>query len=252
MKTIKIAVISGKGGTGKTTIAYSLATALVQKGSKVGILDIDLTGPNLTDILEKKDLDIIDDRFIPASVKGVRYVSLGQIASEGDPVLWAGKDLESAARQLLERTDWGDLDYLVIDFPPGSGSESQAILPLMDYALIVTVPSVLAESNVRRIIEMCRETQTPILGLIKNMTRFICPNCNGESVIFPEDHGFEDLGIPTIAEVPINPKIAREKLINNFPVARVLEAMKKPVLLERRKKSMKRIMMELLFKRGKG
>ena len=245
----KIAVISGKGGTGKTTVAYSLAASLAKRGFKVGILDVDLTGPNLTDILGKNELDVVNDRFVPASAKDVRYVSLGQIASEGDPVLWTGKDLEAAARQLLERTDWGKLDYLVLDFPPGSGSESQALLPLMDYALIVTVPSVLAESNVRRIIEMCRETGTPILGLIKNMTRFVCPGCGRESVIFPEDHGFEDLGIPTISEIPLNPKVAREKLINDFPIGAVLEAMKTPVLLEKRKKSMKRILLELLFKR---
>ena len=243
-------MISGKGGTGKTTVAYSLAASLDKRDFKVGVLDVDLTGPNLTDILGKKEIDVVDDRFIPASAKGVRYVSLGQIASEGDPVLWSGKDLESAAKQLLERTVWGDLDYLVVDFPPGSGSEPQALLPLMDYALIVTVPSVLAESNVRRVIEMCRETGTPILGLIKNMTRFICPECSRESIIFPEDHSFEDLGIPTISEIPLHPKIAKEKLINDFPVDAILEAIKNPVLLEKRGKSMKRILLELIFKRG--
>lgn len=104
----------------------------------------------------------------------------------------------------------------------------------MDYALIVTVPSVLAESNVRRIIEMCRETQTPILGLIKNMSKFVCPGCGLESKIFPEDHSFEDIGIPTLAEVPLAPKVAREKMINKFPVDAVLESMKHPVLLQKR------------------
>ena len=245
---IKIGVVSGKGGTGKTTIAYSLAASLAKKGFQVGILDVDLTGPNLTDILGNNELDVVDDRFIPASAEGVKYVSLGQIASEGDPVLWSGKHLESAARQLLERTDWGDLDYLVVDFPPGSGSETQILLPLMDYALIVTVPSVLAESNVRRIIEMCRETQTPILGLIKNMTRFVCPGCDREYRIFPEDHSFEDLGIPTISEIPLNPKIAREKLINDFPADQVLDAMKKPVLLKKREKKLAKALLKLLLR----
>jgi len=246
----KIGVLSGKGGVGKTTVACSLALSLAKKGYGVGILDSDLTGANIHDVLGKTELDVINDRFVPASSKGVRYVSLGQIASDGDPVLWAGKDLESAAKQLLERTDWGELDYLVVDFPPGSGSEPQALLPMMDYALIVTVPSVLAESNVRRVIEMCRETQTPILGLVKNMTRFICPGCGREERIFPEDHSFEDLGIPTISEVPLNSKISREKLINDFPVDAVLEVMKNPVLLEKRERSMKRILLEFIFKRG--
>ena len=247
---VKIGVVSGKGGTGKTTVAYSLATSLAGKGFRVAILDIDLTGPNVADILGKGSLDVVDDRFIPASAGGLRYVSLGQLASEGDPVLWSGEDLASAARQLLERTTWGDLDHLVVDFPPGSGSESQALLPLMDYALIVTVPSALAESNVRRIIEMCRETGTPILGLIKNMAGFVCPSCGRRHDIFPEDHGFEDLGIPTIAEVPLDPEVARSKRINHFPVDAVLEAMENPVRLKRRRRSLKRVLLERIFRRG--
>lgn len=245
---VKIGVISGKGGTGKTTVAYSLASALEEKGVRVGILDVDLTGPNLTDILEKKEIDVINDSFIPASAEGMRYISLGHIASEGLPVLWSGKDMESAARQLLERTIWGDLDYLVVDFPPGSGSEAQSLLPLMDYALIVTVPSALAESNVRRIIEMCRETGTPILGLIKNMAGFVCSHCGQEYDIFPEDHNFEDMGIPTIAEIPLSPEVASSKKINHFPVDAVLEAMKNPVILKR-KRSLKRVLLDLIFKR---
>lgn len=228
-------------------MAYSLAVALAKRGLEVGILDVDLTGPNLTDILGKKELDVVDDRFVPETAKGMRYVSLGQIASEGDPVLWSGKDLESAARQLLERTDWGDLDYLVVDFPPGSASEPQALLPLMDYALIVTVPSILAESNVRRVIEMCRETQTPILGLIKNMTKIACPNCGSTFEVFPEDHSFEDLGIKTLLEVPLDPKIAEKKMINGFDVKPILEATENPVVLKKRKKGLKRILLEAFF-----
>jgi len=241
--------LSGKGGVGKTVVACSLALALAKKGHSVGVLDSDLTGSNIPDILGKTELDVVGDKFIPTEAKGVRYVSLGQIASEGMPVLWEEKDLKSACKQLLERTDWGDLDYLVCDFPPGTESEIQGLLPLMDYALIVSVPSMLAESKVRRMIECCREYQVPILGVIMNMTKFVC-ECGREHRIYPEDHSFEDVGIPTIAEVPLNPKIAKEKVINEFPVEEVLQAMKKPVLLERREKSLKRIMLELLFKRG--
>lgn len=246
----RIAVISGKGGTGKTTVAYSLAVSLSLKGFNVGLLDVDLTGPNVTDILEKQELDVVEDCFIPTATETIKYVSLGQIASEGDPVLWSGKDIEAAAQQLLNRTDWGSLDYLVIDFPPGSGSETQALLPLMDCTLIVTIPSVLAQSNVARIVEMCRETQVPIIGLIKNMTRFVCPHCGLKSILFPEDHDFEKLGIPTITEIPLEPKVARDKIIPDFPVDTVLEAMNHPVLLKKRKKSLKRRLMEILLKKG--
>jgi len=246
---MKIAVISGKGGVGKTTISVSLAIALAKKGFKVGLLDVDLTGSNIPDILGKRELEISDNnKFIPSINLGVKYISLGQIASDGMPVLWDPKDLRSAAKQLLERTNWGEIDYLICDFPPGFESETLEMLPLMDYLLIVTTPSNLSKSKVERMIEAAREYQIPILGLIKNMTTFICPNCGREYQIFPEDHSFEDLGIPTIAEFPLNPKYAEQKFINEFPVDAVLEAMKHPILLKKKPKSLRRKLLEILFK----
>ena len=244
---VKIGVISGKGGTGKTTISISIAYALAKKGYKTGLLDVDLTGPNVSDILGKKDVEVVNDRMIPAENLGIKYLSLGQIASEGDPILWGGKDIESASRQLLERTNWGNLDYIIVDFPPGTGSEPQALIPCMDYVVIVTIPSVLSESNVKRMIEMCREKQVPILGLIKNMTRFKCPNCNMEYNVFPEDHSFKD--IPTLAEFPIDPKVAENKIINHFPIEKVLDAMKNPIILKPRKRSIRRLLIELFIKK---
>lgn len=246
---VNVGVISGKGGVGKTTIACSLALSLAAKGFQVGVLDVDLTGANIPDILGKSSLEVMADRFIPVMSMGVEYVSLGQIASENDPVLWSGTDLASASRQLLERTEWRDLDYLVVDFPPGSGSEVQSMLPLMHLVLIVTIPSVLAESNVRRIIEMCREKQVAIIGLVKNMAYYVCPKCGDVSDIFPEDHSFESIGVPTIAEIPLNPKYSREKVINEFPIDAVLSAMKNPVLLKKRRRSLKRVMLQLLFRK---
>jgi ATP-binding protein involved in chromosome partitioning len=245
----KIAVVSGKGGVGKSTIAVSLALALARRGFKAGVLDADLTGSNIPDMLGKSELKITEnDRFIPSFSKGVKYVSLGQLAAEGMPVLWDPKDLRSAARQLMERTDWGEIDFLIFDFPPGFEAETLEMLPLMDYVLIVTTPSALSKSKVERMVEACREYQIPILGLIKNMTIFACPKCGQEYRIFPEDHNFEDLGIPTIAEFPLNPKVAEEKIVNEFPVEAVLEAMKNPVLLKKRPKSLRRRMLELIFK----
>lgn len=248
---IKIGSVSGKGGTGKTTISLSLGMAL-SKIAKVGILDIDLTGPNITDALGMKELVIKNDRFVPTRKNGdqIRYISLGQIASEGDPILWSGKNLKSAAKQLFERTDWGDIEYLVVDFPPGSGSETQAVLPEMDYALIVTVPSVLAHSNVQRMVEMCRELQIPILGLIKNMAHFQCPTCDTVTNIFPEDHSFEAVGIPTLVEIPLLLEVATKKYLNHFPIEPVLNAMKTPVILPLRKPSIKRRLIEYYMKLG--
>lgn len=244
----KIGIISGKGGTGKTTVAYSFADALSKRGFKAALLDVDLTGPNITDILENQELQVRNDKFIPSCEENLKYISLGQIVSDGDPVLWKGSDIKSAAEQLLQRTEWGELDYLVIDFPPGTGQEAQALLPMIDSVVIVTVPSVLSQSNVARIIEMCRETQTPILGLVKNMTHFKCSECGTIHKIFPEDHDFTTLGIPTLATIPLDPTVAREKIMNSFPVQKILDAMIHPVLLRPKKRSLKRKMIEVLLK----
>ena len=243
----KIGVLSGKGGTGKTTIAVSLALGLVKEEYGVGFLDCDLTGPNALDILGNHPIDVVDDRFVPAESKGLKYISLGHIASKNEPVLWSGEDYRSAARQLLERTEWGleasELDYLICDFPPGSGCEVQEMLPLMDSVVLVTVPSHLSESNVRRCLEMCREKQVPILGLIKNMTYFEC-ECGRKTRIFPEDHGFEEYGIPVLAEIPLKKEIAEEKTIPRLPIKKILDA--KPVLLK--KKRLKRKLLKFFGK----
>jgi len=239
----KIGVLSGKGGTGKTTIAVSLARALVEKGYTVGLLDVDLTGPNALDVLGNHPIKVKNDMFIPAEFKGLRYISLAHIASKNEPVLWSGKDFKSAARQLLNKTEWQQLDYLICDFPPGSGAEVQEILPLMNSVVIVTVPSHLSESNVRRCIEMCREKQIPILGLIKNMTFFQC-ECGRKTTIFPEDHSFEEYGIPVLAEIPLKKQVAKDKRVHNLPVEKILKA--KPILLKQKK--FKRRMLKLFGK----
>lgn len=245
----KIGVVSGKGGVGKSTIAASIALALASKGFRAGLVDLDITCPNVPDILGKSELEITrDDRFTPSIARNVKYISIGQIASEGDPVLWDPKDLRSAARQLLERTDWGDLDYLVCDFPPGFEAETLELLPLMDCILVVTIPSALSKSKVERMVEAAREFQIPVLGVVKNMSYFECQSCGSRHRVFAEDHSFEELGIPTIAEFPLSPKFADEKCINEFPVEAFLEALKRPVLLKKKPKSLRRRLLELIFK----
>jgi ATP-binding protein involved in chromosome partitioning len=247
----KVGVVSGKGGVGKSTIAVSMALALAKRGYRVGLLDVDLTGANVHDLLGRRELEIRDDKFVPSAERGVRYVSLGQIAANGVPVLWDAKDLKSAARQLLERTDWGDLDFLICDFPPGFGPETLEVLPLMDVLVMVTTPSALSRSKVERMIEAAREYQVPIAGVIVNMDRFACPKCGSEYRIFPDDHSFEELGIPTIARIPLSPEVAEKKVVNEFPVDEVLKAIERPVLLKRRPKSLRRRLLELLLKIGR-
>jgi ATP-binding protein involved in chromosome partitioning len=250
-----IGVLSGKGGTGKTTIACSIAVALARKHSqsglcfeyKVALLDADLTGMNARDVLGDNPIDVDGDFLVPAMFENLKYISLGHIAAPNDAVLWEpriheeqgldGKksvkivdDYRAVVRQLLERTEWGDLDFLIVDFPPGSGTVVQEMLPKMDAVVLVTVPSHLSRSNVRRCMEMCREKSVPILGLIKNMTVFEC-DCGRRTRIFPDDHSFEEFGIPVLAEIPLRPQVAKDKLIEDIPVEKIVNA--KPILLKR-------------------
>lgn len=244
----KIGVVSGKGGVGKTTVAVSLALGLARRGYRVGLVDLDLTGSNIPDVLGRRELGVTeDDRLIPTEYNNVKYVSLGQIVSDGDPVLWDPKDVRSAARQLFERTVWGELDYIVFDFPPGFEAETLEMLPLMDYVLIVTVPSALSRSKVERMVEACREYQIPILGVVENMAYMRCPSCGAPVRVFTEDHSFDEYGIPTIARIPLDPEIASKKVIEDFPVEKVIEAMKRPIILQR-KPGVKRKLLELLLR----
>jgi len=246
----QIAIISGKGGVGKSTIAVSLAVALTKLGYRTGLLDVDIHGPNISDILGGYDIDVdvVNDTFIPAEVNHLKFISIAHIVSKDHAILWRDKDRRSAIKQLMKRTDWGDLDFIILDFPPGLGSETQEMLPHVDYALIVTVPSVLSESKVKRCIDACREYQIPILGIIQNMTSFKCPHCSKIARIFPEDHSFEEYGLTILLEFPLDQKIAYTKIINEFPVDVILEAMKHPVLLPKRKRSFKRKLLELLLR----
>lgn len=261
----KLGVLSGKGGTGKTTIACSIAMALA-KTHRTALLDADLTGMNALDVLGDNPIDVNGDSLVPAMVKNLKYISLGHIAAPNDAVLWEprlheqngpdGKkkvsivdDYRAVVRQLLERTEWGDLDFLIVDFPPGSGAIVQEMLPRMDAVILVTVPSHLSRSNVRRCLEMCREKQVPILGLIKNMTVFQC-DCGKLTRIFPDDHSFEEFGIPVLAEIPLRAQVAKDKLIEDIPVDKIVNA--KPVLLKRThtQRTLMKVVGKLMFGRG--
>lgn len=216
---------------------------------------------NALDVLGNHPIGVEGDFLIPAEVKNLKYISLGHIAAPNDSVMWEPRihehkgpdgtktmkvvdDYRAVVRQLLERTEWGDLDFLIVDFPPGSGAIVQEMLPRMDAVILVTVPSHLSRSNVRRCIEMCREKQVPILGLIKNMSVFQCPHCGANTSIFPDDHNFEEFGIPVLAEIPLRPEIAKEKLILDIPADKIVNA--KPVLL--RNAHAKRTLMKFVGK----
>ncbi|MEX1032069.1 MAG: iron-sulfur cluster carrier protein ApbC [Cellvibrionaceae bacterium] len=189
-----IAVASGKGGVGKSTTAVNLALALSVEGAKVGILDADIYGPSQPQMLGvgKQQPKIINNRFmLPIEAHGLKSNSMGYLVTERTPMVWRGPMVSGAFQQLINQTDWGDLDYLIIDMPPGTGdiqlTLSQSV-PVSG-AVIVTTPQDIALLDARKGIEMFRKVNVPVLGIIENMATHICSNCGHEEHIFGSGGG---------------------------------------------------------------
>ena len=181
----KIVVLSGKGGVGKSTVAVNLAVALVAMGKRVGLLDADIHGPSVPTMLglEQASVEGTEGELVPVDVGGLKVMSLGFfLRSPDDAVIWRGPMKYGAIRQLLKDVAWGDLDYLIIDSPPGTGDEPLAVCELigaLDGAVVVTTPQKVAAVDVRKSITFCRRLQVPVLGVIENMSGFACPKCGG-------------------------------------------------------------------------
>ena len=167
-----IAIASGKGGVGKSTVAVNLAVALVQSGARVGLMDADIYGPNIPTMMGVKQIPGTNgEKLIPAEAYGVKLMSMGFLVKPGQPLIWRGPMLNSAIRQFLSDVDWGELDYLIVDLPPGTGDAPLSlaqILPLRG-ALIVTLPQAVSLEDASRSLEMFRALEVPILGVIENM-----------------------------------------------------------------------------------
>lgn len=219
LATIKnvIAVGSGKGGVGKSTVAVNLAIALVQEGAKAGLLDADIYGPSIPIMCgvkegERPTVAPAGNRIIPLSRFGMPLMSMGFLMGAGDAVIWRGPMLAKALHQFLEQVEWGDLDYLVVDLPPGTGdvqiSLSQMI-PLSG-AVVVTTPQDVALADVKRAIKMFQMTQVPLLGVVENMSSFKCPHCHQATSIFgggPDKGRYKELGVHLLGELPLEPAI---------------------------------------------
>ena len=189
-----IAVGSGKGGVGKSTVSVNLAFSLAQQNYKVGILDADIYGPSVGKMIGKAGktgLEVVDDKIIPVEIDGVKLMSFAFLVEEGQAVVWRGPMLGKAIEQFLYDINWGDLDYLVIDLPPGTGDTqlSLAQLTKMDSAVIVTTPQNVALQDANRAIDMFEQLNIPVLGVVENMSEFICPHCGGSSKIFSTGGG---------------------------------------------------------------
>jgi len=215
----KIIVLSGKGGVGKSTVAVNLATALALEGKQVGLLDVDLHGPTVPQLLGLNGRPVLMEGDVLAPVPvgdNLKVMSIAFLLQQhDDAVVWRGPMKAVAIEQLLGDVDWGELDYLVIDSPPGTGDEPLAVcqaIGQMDGAVIVTTPQETALANVRRSIKFCQLLDLKVLGVIENMSGFLCPHCGEVTDIFSKGGGESmaaKAGVPLLARVPLDPAIVQ-------------------------------------------
>lgn len=213
----KIIVMSGKGGVGKSTVAVNLAMAAMLSGQRVGLLDVDLHGPSVPTMLGLVDhrLENGENGMLPVAIGGLKVLSVGfLLRHRDDPVIWRGPVKMGVIRQFLEDVDWGDLDLLVIDVPPGTGDEPLSVcqlMPELEGAVIVTTPQKVAAADVRKSINFCKELDVKVLGVVENMSGFACPKC-GEVTPILRAHGgrdmAEEMGVPFLGSIPIDPLVA--------------------------------------------
>ena len=220
-----VAVASGKGGVGKSTTACNLAIGLATLGLKVGVLDADVFGPSmprLFGITEKPALGADGQKLKPIEKFGVKVMSIGFLIEENSAIVWRGPMVTSALNQFLRDVEWGELDVLVIDMPPGTGDVQLTIAqnaPLAG-AVIVSTPQDLSLIDARRAMAMFKQVETPILGVVENMSYFVCPHCGGRSDVFAHGgarHEAESQGVPFLGEAPLH-MLIRETSDDGKPV----------------------------------
>lgn len=207
-----IAVASGKGGVGKSTVAVNISVALAKAGAKVGLLDADIYGPNVPTMMGVNQLPPAkEDKLVPAEAHGIKLMSIGFLVPEGQPLIWRGPMLHSAIRQFIADVDWGDLDYLIIDLPPGTGDAQLSLaqsIPLSG-GVIVTLPQKVSLEDARRGLEMFRSMNVPIIGVVENMSFLTLPD-GSQLDVFGQGGG-EQLATATntdfIGSVPMDPAI---------------------------------------------
>ena len=218
-----ILVLSGKGGVGKSTVSTQIALGLANKSEdiNVGLLDIDICGPSVPRMLnlENQEIHQSNDGWSPVYVEdNLAVMSIGfMLPSKDDPVIWRGPRKNGLIKQFLTDVIWQELDYLIIDTPPGTSDEHISVIQYLKKAnvhgaVVVTTPQEVALSDVRKEINFCKKTKTPVLGVVENMSGFVCPHCNCESKIFPPVTGgaqkmCEEMNVPLLGKLPLEPKL---------------------------------------------
>src|SRR6056297_3021725 len=212
-----IAVASGKGGVGKSTVAVNLAAGLADRGANVGLFDADVYGPNVPQMLgsdTEPDVTTVDgeDRIEPPTAHGLKLMSVGLMIEDDDPVVWRGPVAQNTLTDLFADVSWGSLDYLVVDLPPGTGDVQLTVLQHLPVTgtVVVTTPQSVAVDDTRRGVEMFGEYRTNVLGVVENMSGFVCPSCGDTHDIFGEDGGrslADAVDVPYLGSLPLDPAI---------------------------------------------
>jgi ATP-binding protein involved in chromosome partitioning len=210
-----LAVGAGKGGVGKSTLSVNLAVALQRDGARVGLIDADVYGPNIPQMLGidgQPEVDEEKKRITPPEAHGIKVISMGMFLPPDQAVVWRGPMLHSAVQQFMRDVEWGELDYLVVDLPPGTGDVSLSLAQSVPIAgaMVVTTPQQVSVADVRKAVGMFRQLRTPVLGVVENMSYFVCGHCHERTEIFGHGGGAamaETLGIPFLGEVPMDTEV---------------------------------------------
>jgi len=207
-----IAVSSGKGGVGKSTVAVNLALALHETGARVGLVDVDVYGPDIPMMMGARGKPgMFENRIIPVESYGIKLISIGFFVAPGEAIVWRGPMIHSAVQQFLRDVLWGELDYLVFDMPPGTGDAQLSLSQVIPLGgvVMVTTPQDVALLDVRKAVAMFKKLNVPILGIVENMSDFVCPHCGERTPIFGEGGGQKiarEAGVPLLAQIPIDPE----------------------------------------------
>ncbi len=211
-----IAVGSGKGGVGKTTLAVNLAIALTRMGNKVGLLDADVYGPNVPLMLGSSEAPSVigENRILPPERYGMKIMSVGFLSPGDKPLVWRGPMLHSIIKQFLSQVEWGQLDYLVVDLPPGTGDVVISLVQTVPLtgAVVVTTPSDVSLQDARKAIEMFKQVKVDIIGIVENMSFFVCPHCHEEIDIFSKGGGqrtAQQFSVPFLGSIELDPEIRK-------------------------------------------
>jgi len=241
----RILVLSGKGGVGKSTVAVNLAMSLALAGKTVGLLDVDIHGPSIPKILglEGRTVQATGQGIIPVEMaENFKVMSIGfMLPGNNDAVIWRGPMKYQMIKQFLKDVEWGSLDFLIIDSPPGTGDEPLSVVQLLenaDGAIIVTTPQEVALNDVRKGITFCRTLNLPVLGVLENMSGFVCPECGQKTDIFKSGGGEQmakQMNVPFLGRIPIDPQIVQacdsgQPYVQRYAQSQTAKAFKKAML----------------------